>query len=90
MAAFTQKFLFKTFNKNISSLQVAPSMQSVIGGMIETLNLHGSILESLNSLHPNTGDSETAALIGGDFTLPPDMSEENEVQRYLFQEIFGQ
>ena len=78
------KYLFKTFNKNASSLQVPPSMQNVVREMIETLNSHSSVIQGLASATKDSVSSEGLPL-----NSAKGSSSFDEVDVVLHMEAFG-
>lgn len=77
----SHKFLFKTFNKNAASLSVDPAMKTVLRDIMDTIDLHGSVLEDLMK------NEEESEQVGSLFQFPPE--EKDEVQTLLHQEVFG-
>ena len=82
------KFAFKTFNKNASALDVPSSVQSFLREAIETLTMHGSIIQELaNAANLSSPDSEGAEL--QEFGGTEGGLEFDEVDLILHQEVFG-
>lgn len=79
------KFNFKTFNQNASALAVPPSVQSLFRELIETLNFHSSIIETLATAAEDS--------LGQEFSKFRDESDfkpfMDDVDHVLHAEIFG-
>lgn len=72
----------KTFNRNASSLDVSPAMKTVIREIMETITLHGSVLQKMAEEPGALQATRGVSIIP---VIPPI----DEVQQLLLREVFG-
>tara|TARA_R110000803_G_scaffold17804_4_gene47871 strand:+ start:3289 stop:3531 length:243 start_codon:yes stop_codon:yes gene_type:complete len=77
------KFLFKTFNRNVSSLDASVNVKKLLHDLIITLDLHGSAIQQLSA--PTSTQGGQLQEVEGAVIESMD-----EVELVLHQEIFGQ
>lgn len=78
------KHAFKTFNKNASALEASPSMQSTLREIMETLTLHGTLINELSETEAPESEDFVTEDFGGGGGL-----EFDEADLILHQEVFG-